>query len=138
MFRYEIKVDEYLVSIYLGENDVRGKNILEEARQKGLISLGGVYSANVHPANILGIKKHIEVFQKNNKLFAMNYDGTGHDGSKGTRIPNKVADAIRNKLSGFYVPDDQIIECVANNPTDLIDEKTGKLIKELLEYFNGR
>lgn len=38
--------------------------------------------------------EHLHVFKKSNEFFSVNFDGSAHDHSHGTGIPNKVADAI--------------------------------------------
>ena len=42
------------------------------------------------------------------KLYAVNIDGSGHDGSSGTAIPASHADFFRSK--GYAIPDDNILE----------------------------
>jgi hypothetical protein len=100
-----IKVDDYLVIIF-HEN---GLKLLTEAIRKGQ-ELVKDYTSMVHKGNIDPRFKHIHVYKKGNHLFAMNIDGTAHDKSHKTRIPNKVADAIRKKHPEFQIPQDNFIE----------------------------
>lgn len=51
---------------------------------------------------------HAHVVQKGNQLFAVNVDGTAHDSSHKTHIPNKVADYLR--YCGYDIPVNNYIE----------------------------
>ena len=54
-------------------------------------------------------KDHIVIFaNKNQELYAINRDGTGHDGSKGIKVPNKILKFL--PTIGFKPPKDGIIE----------------------------
>lgn len=55
-----------------------------------------------------GNLKHAHIYSKGKEIFAMNVDGTAHDGFHHVEIPSEVGDFLRNK--GFHVPDDNIIE----------------------------
>ena len=72
--------------------------------------LGGAYSTQLHHAHTSPGQTHIHVYAKNNQLFAMNQDGSAHDRSHGSQIPNKVAQAITQKFPGFALPPDNFIE----------------------------
>lgn len=82
---------------------------LFEARHKGE-PLGGQYSAVLHKAHIAGGQDHLHIYAKQNRLFALNKDGTAHDRSHGAHIPNRVADAIRTKYPDFVLPPNHFIE----------------------------
>ena len=53
---------------------------------------------------------HLHVYKKQNELFSINWDGSGHDNSKGAVIPNVVYDAIKAKWPNIKLPDGRIIE----------------------------
>ena len=72
--------------------------------------LGGQYSAQLHNAHSEVGQKHLHVYAKNNQIFSMNIDGTAHDKSHRTRIPNKVANAINKYFPDFTLPPDNFIE----------------------------
>lgn len=57
-----------------------------------------------------GNQRHIHIIAKSGELFAMNVDGSAHDGCHGVQIPDTVVDFIKKK--GFSVPDNHIIEMV--------------------------
>ena len=97
-------VDEYVVDILISDQD----GILLEGSVKNL-DFGGQYYAQLHSAHSNPGQKHIHVYAKNRQLFSMNIDGSAHDRSHGARIPNKVADAIRNILPGFKIPENNLI-----------------------------
>lgn len=55
-------------------------------------------------------KDHIHVFCKNKQLFALNRDGTAHDGCHGVYISQRVADKIKDEFPDFNIPEDRFIE----------------------------
>ena len=83
--------------------------MVTEAKRKGL-PIVGTYSAQLHNAHTEGGQKHIHVYDQNNQIFALNRDGSAHDASHKTRIPNKVAQGIKDKFPGFTFPPNNIIE----------------------------
>lgn len=64
--------------------------------------------------------RHAHTYARNskNQLYAVNVDGTGHDGSSGKQIPEKHADFFRGK--GYKVGPDNILEEL--NVDDLVIE----------------
>lgn len=58
-----------------------------------------------------GNQRHIHVLLKNKEVFAMNVDGSAHDGYHQVRIPDIVAEPI--KQLGFQLPPDNLIEVIA-------------------------
>ena len=58
-------------------------------------------------------KDHAHTYAKakgrGKQLYSVNRDGTGHDGSKGIKIPNSHADFFRDEL-GFSIPANNILE----------------------------
>jgi hypothetical protein len=103
---FTFTADNYVIHILYTKSD--GGALLEGKNQSH--SLGGQYSADLHKANSTVGQEHIHVYAKNNQLFAMNQDGSAHDRSHGTRIPNKVAQAIIQKFEGFKLPHNNFIE----------------------------
>jgi hypothetical protein len=102
-------IDEYTIHLVFrtGEMPIP----LTEAQHRGF-PLGGKYSAQLHKAHIPQGQDHLHIHSKKNQLFALNTDGTAHDGSHGAYIPNKVADAIRQHYPDFILPPDNLIESV--------------------------
>lgn len=84
---------------------------LQEARHKGK-PLVGPYSARFERAHASYVQDHLHVFHRNNEIFAINKDGTAHDQSHQTHIPNKVASAIQKQYRQINLPDDGLIESV--------------------------
>lgn len=103
---FSFEVEEYSVHVLY---DAKESNVLTEAKHKGL-PLGGQYSAQLHNAHSNAGQQHLHVYAKNNQLFSLNKDGTAHDKSHQTQIPNKVAKAIANKFPDFTLPNDNFIE----------------------------
>ena len=60
-------------------------------------------------------QQHSHVFAKprggGKQLYAVNFDGSGHDGSSGTRISDVHADYFRSQ--GYSIPTDNILESLA-------------------------
>lgn len=103
---FSFEVEDYSVHVLF---DAQESNILTEAKHKGS-PLGGQYSAQLHSAHSSTGQQHLHVYAKNNQLFSLNKDGTAHDQSHKTQIPNKVAKAITNKFPDFSLPKDNFIE----------------------------
>lgn len=55
-----------------------------------------------------GHQRHIHIFNRGEELFAMNIDGTAHDGYHQVKIPDDIAGFLSQK--GFQLPPDNIIE----------------------------
>ena len=83
--------------------------LITEARAKGK-PIGGQYSAQLHGLRTPVGQPRLHVYARNNQLFALNIDGSAHDDSHRTLIPNTVADAIRQHFPAFNVPRDNYIE----------------------------
>ena len=70
---------------------------------------GTKYKVRFDKANIsTKTQAHAHVVQKGNQLFAVNTDGTAHDRSHNTRIPNNVANYLRD--CGYDIPTDNYLE----------------------------
>lgn len=113
-----LSIDNYSVHIYFEKKDLNN-SVLLEAKHRGFKQLGSRYSADVHTSRIPQVQKHLHVYAGNNQLFALNRDGTGHDGHHGMRIPNRVQKAISKEFPDFNIPDDGIIES-ASRAVDLL------------------
>jgi len=103
---FSFTVDSFAVHILFSASEA---GPLVEGKSKSF-ELGGAYSAQLHQAHTSVGQTHIHVYAKNNQLFAMNHDGSAHDRSHGSQIPNKVAQAITQKFPGFTLPPDNFIE----------------------------
>jgi hypothetical protein len=72
--------------------------------------------------------RHSHVFAKpkgrGGQLYAVNIDGSGHDGSSGTSIPASHADFFRSK--GYAIPDTNILECL--DPDELKEDKHSLMV----------
>jgi hypothetical protein len=67
--------------------------------------------------------RHSHVFAKPKgrgvQLYAVNIDGSGHDGSSGAAIPASHADFFRSK--GYSIPDSNILEML--DPDELQEDQ---------------
>ena len=52
----------------------------------------------------------MHVYVKRNEIFAINVDGTAHDGYHNVKIPDEIVPFIQSK--GITLPPDNIIECL--------------------------
>jgi hypothetical protein len=96
--------------------------LLNEAKRQ---TIGNGTSVNFHRDHS-GLndrdKDHLHFMYKKNKLFAVNRDGTGHDGNHGYRIPNDEFGYIKAKYPDFNINNNQIIERLENEyPTTSSD-----------------
>ena len=103
---FSFTVDSFAVHILFSAFEA---GLVLEGKSKSF-ELGGAYSAQLHHAHTSPGQTHIHVYAKNNQLFAMNQDGSAHDRSHGSQIPNNVAQAITQKFLGFTLPPDNFIE----------------------------
>lgn len=103
---FSFMLENFVVHILFSKSE---SGPLLEGKSK-YVELGGVYSAQLHKAHTSVGQTHIHVFAKNNKLFALNQDGSAHDRSHGTQIPSKVAQAIARMFPDFTLPKDNFIE----------------------------
>jgi hypothetical protein len=95
--------------VFIAEIGSTEENFLQEAKFKGE-PLTGTYSTQHHSAHIKNGQDHLHGYCKQNHLFAINRDGSAHDRSHQTQIPNKVADAIRTRFPNFQLPQNNLIE----------------------------
>lgn len=70
-----------------------------------------------------GRQRHVHIFYDGEQLFAMNLDGTAHDGYHQVKIPDDIVSFLKGK--GFTLPDNNIIELKhLNNSGELIYENS--------------
>lgn len=137
MYKYEIILDDLIINIYFENYEDKDFIDLKEARHR-VISLSGPYSVYLDSPHILQGQKHIHVYYRNNQIFALNVDGSAHDKSHGIKIPGKVAKSLSGILPNFVLPKDNIIESLTFEQVNWLDEKTEKLLLELLKYLNAK
>jgi len=63
-----------------------------------------------HRQHISGAQDHIHFGHKNQSLYAMNRDGSAHDGSHGERLSNRAVDFLRTDFADFKIPKKKVIE----------------------------
>ena len=125
-----IEAEELTLSIIC--SDLDAKLALTEAQHRGT-PIGGPYSIQFHKAHVRPNKDHIEVYKRNNYLYAFNTDFISHDGSRGIRIHNRVAATIKQLYPDIVIPDDNIIrECTADEMVELLLENEQLRLKDLL------
>ena len=57
-----------------------------------------------------GNQKHMHIYVKDKEIFAINVDGTAHDGYHNVKIPEKIIPFLKDK--GITIPQNNIIECL--------------------------
>lgn len=73
----------------------------------------GQYTYRIDPPhNSENGQKHIHFMDKSGEIFALNKDGSAHDGWHGVQIPNKVLAELPNIMPGLTIPKNGLIECV--------------------------
>jgi len=119
---YVIPTDDTIVHLYCTEDEL--PESLQEATKKSerlLIeahgnwkNIRGPYRYRIDgPHESSTGQRHIHVYKKNNELFALNWDGSGHDNSRGTEIPKKVYDHLSSNHQDLKLPDNRIIESIS-------------------------
>lgn len=109
--------DDYVLHIYTA-NSVLKKNLLES--KYGNV---GQYSYRIDPAhNNANGQKHLHGYLKGNEIFAINLDGSAHDGYHQTQIPQKFVDALPKIFKGVNVPKNGLIECVQKPKYDSLKD----------------
>jgi|APSaa5957512535_1039671.scaffolds.fasta_scaffold29590_1 hypothetical protein len=102
-----LTIGKYTIEVFYDEASTNMN--ITEARHRG-IPIGGPYAAKYHKAHAPTGKDHLQFYKKQNKLFAMNVDGTGHDGSSGIELPNRIAKGINKVFPDVTLPPNNIIE----------------------------
>ena len=115
------QAEEYSINILFESSTT---SALTETKHKGM-PLDGQYSAQLHSAHSTVGQQHIHVYAKYNQLFSLNKDGTAHDASHQTQIPNKVANAIKSKFPDFTLPPNNFIESA---PTNVLGAVSSQLL----------
>lgn len=73
----------------------------------------GQYTYRIDPPhNPQNGQKHIHFMDKGGEIFALNMDGSAHDGWHGVHIKNKILDALPEIMPGVTLPKDGFIESV--------------------------
>ncbi len=122
MQHYVIPTDDTIVHLYCTEDELpeslleatkESERLLIEARGNWK-NISGPYRYRIDgPHDATTGHRHIHVYKKNNELFSLNWDGTGHDNSQGTEIPKKVYDYLSSKHQDLQLPDNRIIESIS-------------------------
>jgi len=103
---FKIEGDDFEVYFIVKNTGGIAQSLLESQA----INVGGSMKLNKHSAHTPKDQIHLHAEDRHGELFAMNVDGSAHHHSQGIRIPNKIADAIRQHLPNFTLPPGGIIE----------------------------
>lgn len=104
---------QFLIELRDGEIALRSRiGLFEHQLYKRIPGSRSSYREDPGNSNTMTIK-HSHVYGRPNgkgaQLYAVNWDGSGHDGSSGRLIPNAHADYFRSR--GYAIPDTNILEC---------------------------
>lgn len=89
------------------------RKILLEAKQGQI----GQYTYRIDPPhNSENGQQHVHVMLKGKELFALNRDGSAHDGWHGAEIPKKVYDKLPSLFPSLVLPSNRLIESVITKP----------------------
>jgi hypothetical protein len=70
------------------------------------------YAMRFDRGHVPGAEDHIHFFRWENELYAINRNGSGHDGNHGTPMHNYAVKKAKALFPDFSWPDDNIIEGV--------------------------
>ena len=101
-----LKIEDITVIIFYHADD---SIFVNEAKSRGNYLIGN-YSYLKHPPHTIPGDYHLHVYDGNNQIFAINKNGTAHDGYHGVRIPNKVYFTLKSKFPNWNFPADKVIE----------------------------
>lgn len=110
-------VKEYLIEVVVFKNGeqnpfLKNKLILEWEQNKKIPKTNLIYRYDTGNTNTK-TNDHIHVFLDNNQIYAINIDGTPHDGSK-AKLGSKEVTFLKN--IGFTPPPDGILEWFTLDP----------------------
>lgn len=112
-----LEIDSFVVHLLIDYDSATDQQLTEAKKP---ISLGKHYTGRIDkPKDGLG-QEHIHVYVKNRHLFAMNVDGSAHDGSNQFQIPNVVAKEIGRQFRHFQLPPNNFIEWLDDATTKIL------------------
>jgi len=126
-----IEIEGYIIVIFFHEEE---SQLLIEAKSKGE-PLIGTYSVTKHQPHTQPGDYHLHVHNGNNQIFAINQNGSAHDGYHGVKIPNKVYKALVIKYNDWTFPPSKIIETV--NYTYILKPTADLNFKEIIAEINS-
>lgn len=128
-----IELDDVIVDIYI--DSVQAEAILKEAAQRKGQPLIGPYSYQKHGPHVTPGQQHLHVYKQQDKLFAINWDGSAHDQSHSYRIPNKVYKAIQQEFPDLALPPSQIIESLTLSRGHLVKTASSVTFAEQIDLL---
>lgn len=104
---------ELIESILEANDTVRTIKLFEHEIYKMIPGTKNSYRqdpANLNTKTLVHSHTYAKVQGRGKQMYAVNFDGTGHDGSSGIQIPDKHADYFRSL--GYKINKDNILECL--------------------------
>lgn len=122
MLHFVIPVDDTAVHLYCTASELPESVLAAAERSERLLKesggnwkdIKGPYRYRIDgPHDPMTGQRHVHVYKNNNELFSLNWNGSGHDNSKGSEIPKKVFDHLKAKHPDLKLPDSRIIESIS-------------------------
>ena len=124
---YTFELNDCIVYLYFNEDEIIDviKNrpvLLQESRS---LDLGKGGKLEFHRSNNSNIhdpsKDHLHYFLRGKQIFAINRDGTAHDGFHGVVMPKNVYNYIKSNYPDFTLPQNRMLESLDWCITDVLD-----------------
>lgn len=111
---------EFINEIEVVEVDLRDELLLEHDKYQKIPKTQRTY--RIDKANTSSLTQdHAHVYaSKNKQIYAVNIDGSGHDGNHGYEIPKRDAEYFRGL--GFSISDTNILESLEAEQIKVIDK----------------
>jgi hypothetical protein len=122
MLHIVIPLDDAVVHLYCTARDLPPSLLEATSSSERLLkesggnwkAIKGPYHYRIDgPHDPMTGQRHLHVYKKNNELFSLNWDGSGHDNSRGSEIPKKVYDHLKDMHPDLKLPDSRIIESIS-------------------------
>lgn len=117
--------------------------LLQETKE---IDLGNTYSAYKHYDHSSQfadpLKTHLHVYKRGKQIFAINRDGTAHDGYHGVLIPGAIYNTLTREFPDFQFPPNRLIENmqrlsdIPEIEISQLDEELDSVLCELIDKMD--
>ena len=128
----EISVPDNFIFHYFDTNDAEAVEALRYLEESGRrFDLGKGRAVIFHRAHVPNTQDHLHFEQRGHTLYAMNRDGSAHDGSHGKQMHRWAVDAVKDRYPGFKLPKDGLIETMFDQGEAVVLMETVAIRPEL-------